>query len=77
MCWQVAGVTGLRFLSLDRYGKPGVLVAHLNPPFSLRMDTMSDQQVVDEVLATLLIVFGTANVKREASPSAGRRVSPH
>lgn len=54
---------GLRFVSLHHFGKPGVLVAHLRPPFSVEVSALSDADVVDRVLDCLSSVFGAASVR--------------
>ena len=62
---QIMGELGLRFLSLHRYGKPGVLVAHLCPPTSIDITTLSDTEVVEKVLQVLHGVFGKDRVEKK------------
>jgi hypothetical protein len=49
--------TRFRFLNLDFFGKPGVLVAHSCPPFTLLWSHMSDLLIVSHVCALLLILI--------------------
>ena len=46
-----------RFVDMHKFGKEGTLVAHVCPPFSREYDSMSDEEIVAEVLRVLGRMF--------------------
>eukprot|EP00656_Telonema_subtile_P038875 TRINITY_DN4403_c0_g1_i2.p1 TRINITY_DN4403_c0_g1~~TRINITY_DN4403_c0_g1_i2.p1 ORF type:complete len:265 (-),score=82.24 TRINITY_DN4403_c0_g1_i2:126-920(-) len=49
-----------RFLNLDYYGKAGVVVGHVAPPFSMGYDGMTDHQVAELAASVFGAMFGRA-----------------
>ena len=42
-----------RFLNLDAFGKKGIIVCHVSPPFSLTLGVESDQKILEQVVTVL------------------------
>ncbi|OEH77665.1 hypothetical protein cyc_00901 [Cyclospora cayetanensis] len=47
-----------QYLNLHAYGKTGCILAHLFPPVSLAIDSLTDEEVAQEVLDDLCKLFG-------------------
>ena len=45
-----------RFLNLDSFGKEGMIIAHTQPPYSLTLGVISDEQVLNDVISVLISI---------------------
>lgn len=48
-----------RFINLDYFGVPGVIVVHTSPPFSCQLSSQPHEITIEEVLTVLFLMFGT------------------